>query len=90
MGLPRIHSERAEAESKDPAKLTIGLMMGFTAWPRGLRLLRCSLNSARNDCIEHWAFNVERWMFRLYSRVEDVACPITYIDRPPPGCFTAG
>ena len=78
------HPERSEAESKDPAKLSIDLIRGLNAWACGLRPLH------RNDCIEHPAFSVERWMFRLYSRLEDVAGPNTYIDRPPPGCFNAG
>jgi hypothetical protein len=43
------HPARSEAESKDQAGLAIGIATGLKAWPRALRPLRCSLESARND-----------------------------------------
>src|SRR2546423_13030181 len=47
------HPERSEAESKDPAALSNGYITGLKAWPRRLRRLRCSLDSARNDVEEN-------------------------------------
>ena len=83
------HPERSEAESKDPAKSVNRFNQGLKAW---LGLRRCI---AASTSLGMTALNIRRSalsvaMFRLYSRVEDVACPITDIDRSPPGCFTAG
>src|SRR5438067_13780569 len=47
------HPERSEAESKDPAALSNGYITRLKAWPRRLRRLRCSLDSARNDVEEN-------------------------------------
>jgi hypothetical protein len=47
------HFERSEAQSKDPAELSLRAATGLKAWPRKLRPLRCSLDFARND-IGRW------------------------------------
>jgi hypothetical protein len=47
------HFERSEAQSKDPAELSLRRATGLKARPRELRPLRCSLDFARND-IGRW------------------------------------
>src|SRR5262249_19988607 len=52
-----------------------------TEWGRHTRRFR---GSGQLTCVglSHWAFSVERWLFRLYSRQEDVAYSIPDIHRP--------
>jgi hypothetical protein len=77
------------AKREDPEELPTGLITELKAWPRRLRRLRCGLEFLGMTALNIGRSNVERWVFRLYSRVQNVACPIPDIDRSALSRFTA-